>query len=1031
VASGHHAFVLPGIRLPALETPATARLEQYTAVANNNLGEVVGSVLFSDRDSRLLIEIPVVWDTRLPGNPVKALPLPPNTDGRAKDINDSGMIVGEMFLSEDPAAVAWTHGKIVEIYREKGLGCDAYQVNNANYVLGRCHGVDVNKQFLWHDDNGNQTAEPEEFRDGFAGYINDSNQIVNGSSLFHDDNGNGIPDPGETKDINALMIDTTYAVEKIYSINNHGQILAQGYAPNKGYKDLLLTPRPQPVIFVPGIAGSRLVEHPRGNAEELWVNPLSDRRRLSLFPSDNPSTAIEATDALRFASFSKRVLYLDMEVDALPVYDPWLKYLRDTGKFREYVVNDFTFRRTTVGCDLTQKKDDPSLNPDFFVFAYDWRKSNVENAAKLKDYVGCIKQFHPNVKIDIIAHSMGGLLSRRYILDNPNDHNVDKLITVGTPWLGAPKLLHVMETGEFIKFGPFNIAAGPELKYITPSLIGAHQLLPSRTHQEMGGGYVFAERGWDYDGNGLDHEDYDYDRLYSFLDKKYSQSMPGTVGPGTTGDQFHSHSTPSGKQDDWRKDSTSVNYFHFYGTQRKNKTIIQIVARKVTTCNFLLFFCSSKNVLEPIFSAGDGTVPEISAGRKSASLNLNASNAKLFRITNKNDGLAEHNGMLNNPDVQSAILTLLNGGTVSLPIASVPTRKSSGRGFAHHAQSDGSTLSYYISIIGGSSVAVSDNKGHSTAVIEGDLKGSVPDVDTFSMGTNAQMLVLPVTTAEQYNISFTTTDEPLTLRIVKGESNISPTNVINYQDVVLPAAVPARLTVTSANVSDLRYDSNGDGTYDTSVSQTLTLNGNAATDVAAPTIVFAASQLASAKTQVTITATDNNLGVRDIYYSTDGTNFKAYTEPLALDPIQTPLVFAFATDKASNRSAIISYSLASPGPVTIPVDTDNDGQPDTVDVDDDNDGQSDADEQLCQSDSLNKANMATDTDGDHRPNCVDLDDDGDNRPDDTDNCPLLRNPDQEDNDGDGIGDVCDETPRRAKSVSRLVRFIRWLLSPFR
>ena len=429
-----------------------------------------------------------MWDTRLPGNPVKALPLAPNTDGRALDINDSGMIVGQMYLSADTAAVAWMTGKIVEIYRGKGLTCEASQVNNANYVLGRCHGVDVNKHFLWHDDNGNQTAEPEEFRDGFSGYINDSNQIVNGSSLFHDDNGNGIPDPGETKDINALMIDTTYAVEKVYDINNRGQILAQGYAPNKGYKDILLTPRPQPVIFVPGIAGSLLVEHPRGVAEELWVAPFfSDRRRLSLFPSDNPSAAIEPTDAIRVVKVKKEILKVSVEVEVGPIYGPLFEYLTGVGKLKEYVVNDFTFRRTTVGCDLTQKKDDPNQNPNFFVFAYDWRKSNVENAAKLKDYVGCVQQFFPNTKVDIIAHSMGGLLSRRYVLDNPNDHHIDKLITVGTPWLGSPKLLHVLETGEFIRVGVINIAAGPDIKYIAPSLIGAHQTLPSRAYQDLGG----------------------------------------------------------------------------------------------------------------------------------------------------------------------------------------------------------------------------------------------------------------------------------------------------------------------------------------------------------------------------------------------------------------------------------------------------------------------------------------------------------------------------------------------------------------
>ena len=36
-----------------------------------------------------------------------------------------------------------------------------------------------------------------------------------------------------------------------------------------------------------------------------------------------------------------------------------------------------------------------------------------------------------------------------------------------------------------------------------------------------------------------------------------------------------------------------------------------------------------------------------------------------------------------------------------------------------------------------------------------------------------------------------------------------------------------------------------------------------------------------------------------------------------------------------------------------------------------------------------------------------MDDDGDGVSDDTDNCPLTINPDQEDFDGDGAGDLCD------------------------
>ena len=91
-------------------------------------------------------------------------------------------------------------------------------------------------------------------------------------------------------------------------------------------------------------------------------------------------------------------------------------------------------------------------------------------------------------------------------------------------------------------------------------------------------------------------------------------------------------------------------------------------------------------------------------------------------------------------------------------------------------------------------------------------------------------------------------------------------------------------------------------------------------------------------------------------------------------------------------------------------DEDSDGQGNACDVDDDNDGQSDDDELACGSDPLNASSTATDTDIDNLPDCVDPDDDGDGVRDTEDNCPATPNPNQDDADGDQIGDACDPTP---------------------
>ncbi|MBW2263370.1 MAG: hypothetical protein JRG91_15505 [Deltaproteobacteria bacterium] len=78
------------------------------------------------------------------------------------------------------------------------------------------------------------------------------------------------------------------------------------------------------------------------------------------------------------------------------------------------------------------------------------------------------------------------------------------------------------------------------------------------------------------------------------------------------------------------------------------------------------------------------------------------------------------------------------------------------------------------------------------------------------------------------------------------------------------------------------------------------------------------------------------------------------------------------------------------------VDTDGDGIIDALDTDSDGDGLLDEDE------------GTGDADGDGIPNYRDPDSDNDGRLDGEDNCPEVHNPDQEDSDGDGIGDACEE-----------------------
>ena len=83
-----------------------------------------------------------------------------------------------------------------------------------------------------------------------------------------------------------------------------------------------------------------------------------------------------------------------------------------------------------------------------FPFPYDWHLSNRTTATLLKEKIDTIKVVCGCNKVDIVAHSMGGLVARQYIQSNDYAGDVRKLIFLGTPHMGAPKAYLMWEGGQ-------------------------------------------------------------------------------------------------------------------------------------------------------------------------------------------------------------------------------------------------------------------------------------------------------------------------------------------------------------------------------------------------------------------------------------------------------------------------------------------------------------------------------------------------------------------------------------------------------
>lgn len=159
------------------------------------------------------------------------------------------------------------------------------------------------------------------------------------------------------------------------------------------------------LIFIPGIVGSELSNTKN---EVIWgrVSSLKSKnfRQLNLLPDTGVPVSLHPTDALRDVPLVFGAINIGL-------YSGMIDFL--VGKRSIF---DSAARRQILG---SYKE-----GTDLFVFAYDWRRSNFANAVLLNEF---IKENIPaNEEYDVVAHSMGGLLTRAFLSDlRPQDFCTD------------------------------------------------------------------------------------------------------------------------------------------------------------------------------------------------------------------------------------------------------------------------------------------------------------------------------------------------------------------------------------------------------------------------------------------------------------------------------------------------------------------------------------------------------------------------------------------------------------------------------
>src|SRR5262249_17481721 len=171
-----------------------------------------------------------------------------------------------------------------------------------------------------------------------------------------------------------------------------------------------------PVIVIPGILGSELINTRTG--EKVW--PSAFRTSEEGLPM-SPNLAANRDDLVPGKIIE--TVRLARVLPEVYVYRDLLEALRHYAGYRE---GDWNNPGSDGGQDT------------FYVFAYDWRKDNVANARELIRRVEHLKQelSQPNLKFNVIAHSMGGLIARYAAMYGDQDLPADESLPPLT-WSGA------------------------------------------------------------------------------------------------------------------------------------------------------------------------------------------------------------------------------------------------------------------------------------------------------------------------------------------------------------------------------------------------------------------------------------------------------------------------------------------------------------------------------------------------------------------------------------------------------------------
>jgi pimeloyl-ACP methyl ester carboxylesterase len=205
-----------------------------------------------------------------------------------------------------------------------------------------------------------------------------------------------------------------------------------------------------PIVIVPGVMGTRLsrdVAEKRKdgswhNVERLVWNPTGgflgdpgpsacDTRYLRDARNDAHPDTSNTFDR------KKRAELFDRAKGIVNFYNLVYKFYGDLA----FAMNEQLPGR------LRSERPERNARPKVYGAGYDWRQPNSISAQRLRHVVDMACAECDGEQAILLAHSMGGLVSRFYCSKLGGEKNVRALFLMGSPTLGAPKAYSLLKAG--------------------------------------------------------------------------------------------------------------------------------------------------------------------------------------------------------------------------------------------------------------------------------------------------------------------------------------------------------------------------------------------------------------------------------------------------------------------------------------------------------------------------------------------------------------------------------------------------------